>query len=1124
MNYRDIIKESPEFYRSVRIDRDHHRDSNTFVITPIFLSLLQRMVDGLISDGPRAISITGPYGSGKSVSMMHLARILQHKDPALVERVLKIKPSLRESLNSVFNVVPVYVTGTSGTIAKNIMNSLASIDTIQTNKDLMIAIYSIQNTDTSHDLSVFLDLLNLIRLKCNLQLVLIIDEVGKHLEFAATHSDQNDIYLLQLLAEEAARSVHPKMLVVTILHQAFEEYSQRMIRNQREEFSKIQGRFEDVAFQVHQGDILQIIGEAINMTCRDLSLLKPIQAHVSNIAEFLYHANTSLETSSIEEFKGNCAKAAPLHPVVTLLLGPLFRQLAQNERSLFSFLGSNEPFGFQNFLEETKYQPELPILYSIADLYDYLYMSIGSALFHTSYGRRWAQIEEALIKIPEHANLTRFIIKSIGLLSLNPGTHHISINQDILSIAAGQNVREVLDELVSRRIVTYRKFSGSYLLWDGSDIDVEARIVHARSVLSAPDLISSLTDLVPLKPVAARKHYMKTGTLRWFDVFYVSHIDILNVISEQPPTQSDGRIYLITSSGIEQPPSIIPLNNWQVAIWNPIAGEVWDAIIQLNCLNWVKKNTPDLLHDDVARREVKERIYELEQFIDGKISNIVFRPDLPITIWTQEEQCKIISGSDVNTLVSEICDKVYSKTPIIVSDFVNRNSLSSTITAARNDVIQRMVRNPDSHNLGITGYPPQLPIYLSTLLQTGLHQCVDGEYLLTAPDSASPWHEAWLHFEMSISDKSLSVKEIWDELSDKPFGIRKGLLPILTTAFLLVNRNRISVMEQGSFVPTLTEAIFERLSKIPERFSVRIAILKGTRKIFLEKMLEAQLLHDDFSDEDLFSIVRPLVAFAYKLPEFVKNTASIDSNVIGVRDTLLNAKDPVEMLFYNLPKALGNEAIGEDTDPSGMNGLVEEIRKSVIILSEKYSYLLANLFSRILEEFGVNDLPEETALIVIVDRAKRLVDYIEDLGMKSIIRHMAVVQPREIWTEFVASSIFGKSPKVWYDRNVDEFQDKLKQTVHKIQHFETVISSTSNPELLKQPGVVRIGITKNGIDNEIVLTQTPNQLSKAVQIANKIMSTISRTPVSRDLLLMIAAELMDRALSEEERGSTEDGQ
>ena len=50
------------------------------------------------------------------------------------------------------------------------------------------------------------------------------------------------------------------------------------------------------------------------------------------------------------ELRDCLAACYPLHPLTALVLGPLFRQLAQNERSLFAFLASSEPFGFQDFL------------------------------------------------------------------------------------------------------------------------------------------------------------------------------------------------------------------------------------------------------------------------------------------------------------------------------------------------------------------------------------------------------------------------------------------------------------------------------------------------------------------------------------------------------------------------------------------------------------------------------------------------------------------------------------------------------------------------------------------------------------------------------------------------------
>ncbi len=60
-------------------------------------------------------------------------------------------------------------------------------------------------------------------------LLLVIDELGKLLEHATTHTDKSDIFILQSLAEFAARSSQP-FLVIGVLHQDFSLYAQQLSR------------------------------------------------------------------------------------------------------------------------------------------------------------------------------------------------------------------------------------------------------------------------------------------------------------------------------------------------------------------------------------------------------------------------------------------------------------------------------------------------------------------------------------------------------------------------------------------------------------------------------------------------------------------------------------------------------------------------------------------------------------------------------------------------------------------------------------------------------------------------------------------------------------------------------
>ena len=77
-------------------------------------------------------------------------------------------------------------------------------------------------------------------------LLLVIDEFGKNLEAIRDGGDA-DPYLLQQLAEAGQGSGLP-IFVLTLQHLSFEDHLTGASSNQRREWAKVQGRFEDIAF------------------------------------------------------------------------------------------------------------------------------------------------------------------------------------------------------------------------------------------------------------------------------------------------------------------------------------------------------------------------------------------------------------------------------------------------------------------------------------------------------------------------------------------------------------------------------------------------------------------------------------------------------------------------------------------------------------------------------------------------------------------------------------------------------------------------------------------------------------------------------------------------------------
>ena len=111
--------------------------------------------------------------------------------------------------------------------------------------------------------------------------LLVIDELGKLFEYAAKYPQKGDVYVLQELAEHVSRTNAFPAILVGVLHQSFEEYGHLLDIGTRREWSKIQGRFDDVAFLEPADQVIRMVAEAIHR--KDLRLPSGLDAKVERV-------------------------------------------------------------------------------------------------------------------------------------------------------------------------------------------------------------------------------------------------------------------------------------------------------------------------------------------------------------------------------------------------------------------------------------------------------------------------------------------------------------------------------------------------------------------------------------------------------------------------------------------------------------------------------------------------------------------------------------------------------------------------------------------------------------------------------------------------------------------------
>ena len=567
-----IVRVRSRFHRSVHLARDFGSGfEEGFLATPAVLALAEQIVGELgRSGGARAWTVTGPYGGGKSAFALFLARLLATPAPAdraaahLRRRHLRGKAPLR----------PVLIQAERGPLAPALLAAVAGRSKVLRRRALELA----------GQPAACAELLLEAAKRSRGGIALIVDELGKFLEYAAA-DPAGDVFLLQQIAEAAARSRKP-ILFVSILHSGFGDYLSANEPARRAEWQKVQGRFRDLPFSLPAEQLLELVGHAIEQRwprpvrrayrerLRLLQRQNPaIFAHVSQRTEHgappdlhddrgdrsSHSADATFSRANGDGGRAEDTLAAclPLHPATALLLWPLFRsKAAQNERSLFAFLSGFEPHGFQEFLAEEQVGPgggTVP-LYRLDRLYDYVRSALGMAALTGADARRWSLIEHALERVPAKASpVASRLVKAVGLLSLYGAAVGLkpdkAVLRTVLDDVPAARVDSALKGLRRRKIVLFRQHQQAYGLWEGSDIDLDLAFEQALAQRSRDGLDARLGRLVEPRPLVARAHYVRTGTLRFFEprIAAATAGSCRRVLGK--PTKADGVLLFLLPTG-----------------------------------------------------------------------------------------------------------------------------------------------------------------------------------------------------------------------------------------------------------------------------------------------------------------------------------------------------------------------------------------------------------------------------------------------------------------------------------------------------------------------------------------------------------------------------------------------
>ena len=912
----DVVRVRARYTRSVHLQRDAAADNTDgYRVTPSAFHLLEAFAGAWQRPADRALTLVGPYGAGKSAFAVFLAGVVAGGESE-TQLLRESNPQLCELLSAPNRrLLPVPIVGARAPLGRALIEGLrAAIEIGQPElwRHLEDDAVWHQAAPSSKAVVALFERAALAATKHGYAGVLLLcDEVGKFLEYAALHPREDDIFVLQELAEAAARSddeARGAFFVATILHQNADAYAHKLGRAHQAEWAKVGERFREVPFFPSDSERMDMVGWALESSA-------PL---TDGFADLAARCATHLPPTLAARFDVMAARSYPLHPLVLPALVALFRKSGQSHRSLFNFLSGEEAHALGRFVRETHFDARNPPLFRPDALFDYTAETLLGGWSAGALARLWAEAVEAVERASNLSDDARRTLKNIALLGLLRDPH-LPASPETLALAlsdattkaraADKRVRAALDELNERHLIVWSRTRGWYRLWEGGDVDIEAALDLARDGLPDGAILRAVTDpdICPLPREIARRHSHETGTLRAVETLACALSDLPKLLGNRDElavvlclcqTVEDEDNALELASAHDGPNLLIGIARESDALR--------EAALDVAAGALVSASTPALQSDHAARRELEARRFEAEAGFRGEW-NRLFGPATGSARWFHcGESVAFRVGRDYSAFLSRLADATFPDAPRLRNELINRHSLSSAAAAGRRALVEAMWEHPTQARLNIEAHPPELSMYECLLRASGLHRETEpNRWGFGAPPADDPANlgAAWQTLQSAIfatPPAPLSIPELWAKLGAPPLGLTEGVMPPILAAFLLAHPYETTLYREGTFLAEPKPADWELLLRRPEMFAVAGCRIEGERARIVER-LGRGLEVAPFAVPVASALVRNMK----RLTDYAQQTDNLPDETKALRRALESVSSPEKLLFVNLPDALG---------------------------------------------------------------------------------------------------------------------------------------------------------------------------------------------------------------------------
>ena len=703
----------------------------------------------------------------------------------------------------------------------------------------------------------------------------IYDEFSKYLESSIATATNSDIKLLQDFAEKCDRSGDKQMHLMLINHKDIANYiDDNLPKDKVDGWRGVSGRFKHINLHNNYSQMYEIISAVIHKKENEWEAFL-----ITNHKRFAdlrdrFIKNGLLDGKNLGEVTTAIEGCYPLHPISTFILPRLSEKVAQNERTLFTFLSADDKHTLSAFVRTTGNDFALLTPDYIYDYFEPLFRKEP----YTSEVHKTYKLTASVLRRVEGKPLHAKIIKTIALIYLVEQFEKLPPIVDVIVDAFGDAVSDTkeidiaLKALIDNDCVVYLKRSNNYLkIKETSGVDIGEEIAKYKAQNLANTRATTILNESAFDNFMYPTRYNdQFDIIRYFDFRFINSADFWDIDNwglKITDIKADGVVYAIIPESQEEIATlrehILKDDNSHNRIVFILPRKYED--ITKDALDYAAvtalKDKAASAEDEILTDEYDIYVEDLSEVIGSYIGNYARPENANATYYYMGVERPLKRRAQLSGLLSHICENIFHRTPVINNEQVNKNELPTNTINSRTKILSGLLANELSPNIGLSGASQDVSIMRSTLLQTGVLENAENNPVIQLEPADEHMTDMLgvireFFVEQAAVQGGVSFKDLYDTLTlyENGFGLKYGVIPIYIAAVLHLYKNNLVILYWGSEIK-ITPELLNDINEKPQDYTVvlenwnenKARYMRRLEEVFTEFVAEREKSFNSFT-------------------------------------------------------------------------------------------------------------------------------------------------------------------------------------------------------------------------------------------------------------------------------------